>query len=92
MDKHIKEQLSNHVVDFVKTVKSEMEAHRNESLCQEPASQEGSNLNELSARTQHQRNEIDEMRRLSSTVCHLERQLEELRARQERPLQELNIR
>ncbi len=101
MDQHINEQLSNHVVDLVKTVDSlkstvaEMEVRRNEFLPQEQASQEGS-LNELSTRTQHQRNEIAEMRRiiesLSNTVRHLERQQEESRARQERPLQELNIR
>ncbi|KAL9955369.1 hypothetical protein ACROYT_G036679 [Oculina patagonica] len=62
---------------------------------QEQASQEGY-LVELSTRTQHQRNEIDEMRRiitaLSNTVHHLERQVEEARIRQERPVQELTLR
>lgn len=66
-----------------------------ESSPQEQASQEGF-FNELSTRTQHQRNEIDEMRRiitaLSNTVNHLERQLEEARIRQERPVQELTLR
>ena len=66
-----------------------------ESFPREQASQEGF-INELSTRTQHQRNEIDEMRRiitaLSNTVHHLERQLEEARIRQERPLQELTLR
>ena len=66
-----------------------------ESFPQEQASQEGF-MNELSTRTQHQRNEIDEMRRtitiLSNTVNHLERQLEEARIRQERPVQELTLR
>ena len=66
-----------------------------ESLPQEQASQEGY-LNELSTRTQHQRNEIDELRHiitsLSNTVHHLERQLEEARIRQERPVQELTLR
>lgn len=66
-----------------------------ESFPQEQASQEGF-LNELSTRTQHQRNEIDEMRRtitvLTNTVNHLERQVEEARIRQERPVQELTLR
>ena len=66
-----------------------------ESSPQEQASQEGF-FNELSTRTQHQRNEIDEMRRiitvLSDTVHHLERQVEEARVRQERPVQELTLR
>ena len=105
MDEHIKEQLSNHVVDLVKTINSSKSAFanmeevlcRNEPLSQEQAmaSQEGS-LNELSTRTQHLRNENDEMRRiiegLSNRMRHLQQQLEELRASQERPLQELNIR
>ncbi len=66
-----------------------------ESHPQEQASQEGY-LVELSTRTQHQRNEIDEMRRiitaLTNTVHHLERQVEEARIRQERPVQELTLR
>ena len=66
-----------------------------ESFPQEQASQEGF-FNELSTRTQHQRNEIDEMRRtiniLSNTVNHLERQQGEARIRQERPVQELALR
>lgn len=66
-----------------------------ESSPQEQASQEGF-FNELSTRTQHQRNEIDELRRiisvLSNTVNHLERQVEEARVRQERPVQELTLR
>ena len=66
-----------------------------ESFPQEQASQEGV-FNELSTRTQHQRNEIDEMRRtitgLNNTVIHLERHLEEARMRQERPVQELTLR
>ncbi len=92
MDQHVKEQMSNHVMDLAKSVNSlisafaEMEVRRKESLPQEQASQEGC-LNELSTRTQQQRNEIDEMRRamesLSNTVRHLERQLEESRAMQE---------
>ena len=91
------------MVDFVKTINSLKSAvanmeevlHRNESLPQEQASQEGS-LNELSTRTQHLRNENDEMRRniegLSNRVHHLQQQLETSQASQERPLQELNIR
>ena len=66
-----------------------------ESFPQEQASQEGY-LNELSTRTQHQRDEIDELRRiitaLNNTVHHLERQVEEARIRQERPVQELTLR
>ena len=66
-----------------------------ESFPREQASQEGF-LSELSTRTQHQRNEIDEMRRiitaLSNTVNHLERQQEEARMRQERSIQELTLR
>ena len=66
-----------------------------ESLPQEQASQEGF-FNDLSTRTQHQRTEIDEMRRtisgVNNTVNHLERQLEEARVRQERPVQELTLR
>ena len=66
-----------------------------ESSPREQASQEGV-FNELSTRTQHQRNEIDELRRvinvLSNTVNHLERQVEEARIRQERPVQELTLR
>ncbi|KAL9956533.1 hypothetical protein ACROYT_G038020 [Oculina patagonica] len=101
MDHHIKEQLPNHVVDLAKSLNSlisafaDKEVRQNESLPQEQASQEGC-WNELSTRTQQQRNEIDEMRRvmesLSNTVRHLERQQEESRARQDRPLQELSIR
>ena len=66
-----------------------------ESHPQEQASQEGY-LHELSSRTQHQRDEIDELRRiitaLTNSVHHLERQLEEARMRQERPVQELTMR
>lgn len=66
-----------------------------ESIPREQASQEGV-LNELSTRTQYQRDEIDEIRRvtngLRNTVTHLERQLEEARIRQERPVQELTLR
>ena len=66
-----------------------------ESLPQEQASQEGY-FSELSTRTQHHRTEIDEMRRiitgLTNTVHHLERQVEEARIRQERPVQELTLR
>jgi len=66
-----------------------------ESFPQEQASQEGF-FHDLSTRTQHQRNEIDEMRRsfnaLNSTVPHMERQVEEARIRQERAVQELTLR
>ena len=90
------------VVDLVKTINSLKSAfanmeevlRRNESPPREQASQEGS-LNELSTRTQHLRNENDEMRRnegLSNRVHHLQQQLEASQASQERPLQELNIR
>jgi len=65
-----------------------------ESFPQEQASQEV--YNELSTRTQYQRDELDEVRRnlnsLKNTVNHLERQAEEARIRQERPVQELALR
>lgn len=91
VDQHIKEQLSNHVVDLVKTINAEIGVRRNESPPQEQASQ-----NELLTTTQHLSNENDEMRHiiegLSNTVHHLQQQIEDLRAKQERPLQEANIR
>ena len=100
VDKHNKEQLSNHVEELVQTVDSlksavaEMEVQiRNESLPKGQAC-----TNELSIRTQQkqQQHQIDEMRHtidsLSNTVCRLERQHEELRVRQEKPLKEMNIR
>ena len=66
-----------------------------ESSPREQASHEGF-FNELSTRTQHQRHEIDELTRvingLRNTVNHLERQVEEARIRQERPVQELTLR
>lgn len=66
-----------------------------EAFPREQASQEGY-LHDLSSRTQTQREEIDELRRkvaeLSNIVHHLERQLEETRMRQERPIQELTLR
>lgn len=66
-----------------------------EAFPREQASQEGY-LHDLSTRTQTQREEIDELRRkvaeLSSIIHHLERQLEETRMRQERPIQELTLR
>lgn len=65
------------------------------SFPREQASQEAF-FDDLSTRTQHQRNEIDEMQRtttdLKSRVTHMERQLEEARIRQERPVQELTLR
>lgn len=98
VEKHNREQLTNHVEDLVKTVDSlkstvaEMEVQiRKESDPREQAC-----LNELSAGAKQQQQQIDEMRgtidSLSNTVYHLERQQEELRARQEKPLQEMNIR
>lgn len=66
-----------------------------ESVPQEQASQEVC-LNELSTRTQEQRKEIDELKRvitaLTNTVHRLEHQVQETRMRQERPVQELNVR
>ena len=98
VEKHNKKQLTNHVEDLVKTVDSlksavaDMEVQiRNESDPREQAC-----LDELSTRTQQQQQQIDEMRgtidSLSNTVYHLERQQEELHARQEKPLREMNIR
>ncbi|PFX14515.1 TNF receptor-associated factor 6-like [Stylophora pistillata] len=66
-----------------------------EAFPREQASQEGY-LHDLSSRTQTQRDEIDELRRkvaeMSNLIHHLERQLEETRMRQERPIQELTLR
>lgn len=67
-----------------------------ESTPQQQASLE-ENLNELpTSLTQHQRNEIDELRHiitvLTKTVNHLERQVEEAHMRLERPVQELTLR
>ena len=65
------------------------------SFPREQASQEGY-LHDLSSRTQTQREELDELRHkvaeLSNIIHHLERQLEETRMRQERPIQELTLR
>lgn len=61
----------------------------------EQASQEGY-LHDLSSRTQTQREELDELRskvaELTNIIHHMERQLEETRMRQERPIQELTLR
>lgn len=66
-----------------------------ESRPQEQASQEVY-VSELSTQVNQQRNEIDEMKRiitgLNNTVHHQERRLEEVRMRQERPIQELTLR
>lgn len=64
-----------------------------ESLPQEQASQD-SYLNDLSTRTEHQRNEIDEMRHIITTLSirvHHLRQLVEAQIRQERQVQELTL-
>ena len=61
----------------------------------EQASREGY-LHDLSSRNQTQREELDELRskvaELSNIIHHLERQLEETRMKQERPIQELTQR
>lgn len=66
-----------------------------EAFPREQASREGY-LHDLSIRTQTRREELDELRRkvaeLSNIVNHMERQLEEARMRQERPIQELTLR
>jgi len=111
VNQHVNEQMASHVMDMAKKIGqiisegTRAEVHRGaptgrarggmESLPQEQASQEGF-FNELSTRTQHQRNEIDDIRRtvtgLHNSVNHLERQVEEARIRQERPVQELTLR
>ena len=111
MNQHVNEQMASHVMDMAKKIGqiisegTQAEVHRSaptrrtrggmESFPQEQASQEGF-FNDLSTRTQHHRDEIDELRHtingLSNTVHHLERQLEEARIRQERPVQELTLR
>ena len=111
MNQHVNEQMASHVMDMAKKIGqiisegTRAEVQRGvpsgrarggmESFPQEQASQEGY-IHELSTRTQHQRNEIDEMRRtmtaLKNTVNHLERQVEEGRIGQERPVQELTLR
>ena len=62
---------------------------------QEQAAQEVY-LSELSTQTHNHQGEIDELRhRITNTdnnVHHLERRLEEIRMRQERPIQELTMR
>ena len=66
-----------------------------ESPSPEQTSQE-ERLNELSTRVEHQQNEIDGLRRIITSLCNtvhcLERQLEEARIRQERPVHELTLR
>ena len=53
-------------------------------------------LSELSTQTHNHQGEIDELRHrvnnVDSNVHHLERRLEEIRMRQERPIQELTMR
>lgn len=62
---------------------------------QEQAAQEVY-LSELSTQTQNHQGEIDELRHrvnnVDNNVHHLERRLEEIRMRQERPIQELTMR
>ena len=62
---------------------------------QEQAAQEVY-LSELSRQTQNHQGEIDELRHrvnnVDNNVHHLERRLEEIRMRQERPIQELTMR
>ena len=62
---------------------------------QEQAAQEVY-LRELSTQTNNHQGEIDELRRrvnnVDNNVHHLERRLEEIRMRQERPIQELTMR
>ena len=62
---------------------------------QEQAAQEVY-LSELSTQTQNHQGEIDELRHgvnnINNNVHHLERRLEEIRMRQERPIQELTMR
>lgn len=66
-----------------------------EPFPREQASQEGY-LHDLSSRSQTQREERDELRskvaELTNIIHHMERQLEETRMRQERPIQELTLR
>ena len=66
-----------------------------EARPQEQAAQEVY-LSELSTQTHNHQGEIDELRhRVTNTdnnVHHLERRLEEIRMRQERPIQELTMR
>ena len=62
---------------------------------QEQAAQEVY-LSELSTQTHNHQGEIDELRHrvnnVDNNVHHLERRLEEIRMRQERPIQELTMR
>ena len=62
---------------------------------QEQAAQEV-HLSELSTQTQNHQGQIDELRHrvnnIDNNVHHLERRLEEVRMRQERPIQELTMR
>ena len=70
--------------------RGDLGAHPQEQVAQEVC------LSELSTQTQNHQGEIDELRhRITNTdnnVHHLERRLEEIRMRQERPIQELTMR
>ena len=96
--------MSKAIADLLPAQGTETQTQRNpprrtrggmEARPQEQAAQDVY-MGELSAQTHRQRAEIDDLRHmnatLSNTVQHLERRLEEVRMRQERPIQELTLR